>query len=348
MVDCAVGRLVCLLAAGGPFIMVEFPRVDEALGASERQKNQARQSLYRVMNSRRAVETAYACGNSAEARTRFQQARSSWNNISPVISAREAREAQLSFPIPRQSVEERRSGDLGPIDGIGMLEELREDHDLNPNAPRAVLVANDPPLILADKPTINLDDDNPRNVMFLLCNSCSERGKTLIVAAHNNYAMHAPDATSEMLLALQRVANVACEIPSTELLPQSRPRTHKTTLNKAMYRPALLATTCALTLTTCRQFTLLGPRGSDLPTRRQPKHHVQQFQPALVAGARTHDVVKRDSLLRKSSASEWCPKASRALGHPLASLQTARPANFLFRQIEPTGPPRGLNRNVDK
>ena len=71
-------------------------------------------------------------------------------------------------------------------------------HDLNPKAPRAVVVANDPPLILADKPTTNLDDDNPRNVIFLLCKSCRERGKTLIVAAHDNYATHAPDATFEM------------------------------------------------------------------------------------------------------------------------------------------------------
>ena len=116
-----------------------------------------------------------------------------------MISAREAREAQLPF----QSLGgQLKSGDPAPqirSTPSGMLEELREDHDLNLNAPRAVLVANDPPLILADKPTINLDDNNPRNVMMLLLrNSCRERGKTLIVAAHDNNAMHAPDATFEM------------------------------------------------------------------------------------------------------------------------------------------------------
>jgi len=34
--------------------------------------------------------------------------------------------------------------------------------------------------------------------MSLLCRSCRERRKTLIVAAHDNYAMHSPDAIFEM------------------------------------------------------------------------------------------------------------------------------------------------------
>jgi hypothetical protein len=39
----------------------------------------------------------------------------------------------------------------------------------------------------------------------------------------------------------------------------------------------------------------MGPWGSDLPTRRQPKHRVQQLKSALAAGVRTRDVVDRDS-----------------------------------------------------
>jgi hypothetical protein len=123
----AGSAIVSLLAASGTFVAAEFAGVDAALAASPQQKNQARQSLDRVMNSLRAVDTAYASGNSAEARTRFQQARSSWNSISPVISAREAREAQLLF----QSLDgQLRSG--APATQVrstvsGMLEELRED-----------------------------------------------------------------------------------------------------------------------------------------------------------------------------------------------------------------------------
>lgn len=122
--------IAALLAAGTTLITVESPGTGlsgVALAATAQQKNQARQSLDRVMSSLRAVDTAYASGNSAEARTRFQQARSSWNSISPVISTREAREAQLLF----QSLDGKlRSG--APASEVrstvsGMLEELRED-----------------------------------------------------------------------------------------------------------------------------------------------------------------------------------------------------------------------------
>jgi hypothetical protein len=122
--------IAALLAASGVFLAPGFPGTDTsglAWAASAQQKNQARQSLDRVMSSLRAVDTAYASGNSAEARTRFQQARSSWNNISPVISSREAREAQLLF----QSLDGKlKSG--APATEVrstvsGMLEEFRED-----------------------------------------------------------------------------------------------------------------------------------------------------------------------------------------------------------------------------
>jgi len=98
-----------------------------ALAASPQEKNQARQSLNQVLSSLRAVDTAYASGNSAEARTRFEQARSSWNSISPVISAREAREQQLLF----QSLDSQLTSGA-PANQVrrtvsGMLEELRED-----------------------------------------------------------------------------------------------------------------------------------------------------------------------------------------------------------------------------
>jgi hypothetical protein len=116
-----------LLALGVTLTNGAFPETGGALAASAQQKNQARRSLDGVMNSLRAVDTAYASGNSAEARTRFQQARSSWNSISPVISTREAREAQLLF----QSLDgQLNSG--APASQVrstvsGMLEELRED-----------------------------------------------------------------------------------------------------------------------------------------------------------------------------------------------------------------------------
>src|SRR5215831_17787781 len=93
----AGSAIAVLLAFGATLGTAAFPETGAAVAATAQQKNQARRSLDGVMNSLRAVDTAYASGNSTEARTRFQQARSGWNSISPVISAREAREAQLLF-----------------------------------------------------------------------------------------------------------------------------------------------------------------------------------------------------------------------------------------------------------
>jgi hypothetical protein len=126
----AGSAIAVLLAAGATLATVEFPGRGPsgvALAASPQEKNQARQSLSQVMSSLRAVDTAYASGNSAEARTRFEQARSSWNSISPVISAREAREQQLLF----QSLDSQLTSGA-PANQVrrtvsGMLEELRED-----------------------------------------------------------------------------------------------------------------------------------------------------------------------------------------------------------------------------
>jgi len=91
---------VVAMVAGGSLLSIAYPgwnATGEAVAASAQEKTQARQSLNEVMTLLRAVDTAYASGNSTEAQTKFDQARSSWNKISPLISAREAREAQLLF-----------------------------------------------------------------------------------------------------------------------------------------------------------------------------------------------------------------------------------------------------------
>jgi|SRR5262245_27275752 len=127
LAGCAIA---VLLAFGATLAATTFSGTGPlgvALAASPQEKNQARQSLNQVMSSLRAVDTAYASGNSAEARTRFEQARSSWNSISPVISAREAREQQLLF----QSLDSQLTSGA-PANQVrrtvsGMLEELRED-----------------------------------------------------------------------------------------------------------------------------------------------------------------------------------------------------------------------------
>jgi hypothetical protein len=121
---------VVAMVAGGSLLNIGYPgwnATGEAVAASAQEKTQARQSLNEVMSLLRAVDTAYASGNATEAQTRFDQARANWNKISPLISAREAREAQLLFDSLGNQL---KSG--GPATKVkstvnGMLGELRED-----------------------------------------------------------------------------------------------------------------------------------------------------------------------------------------------------------------------------
>ena len=59
-------------------------------------------------------------------------------------------------------------------------------------------LANDPVLVLADEPTGNLDDENARNVMALLCRTCRGRGNTLIIVTHDRDIMHTADTVFEL------------------------------------------------------------------------------------------------------------------------------------------------------
>jgi len=121
---------VVTMVASGSLLSIAYPgwnAFGEAVAASAQEKTQARQSLSEVMSLLRGVDMAYASGNSTEAQTKFDQARSSWNKISPLISARESREAQLLFDSLGNQL---KSG--GPATKVkatvrGMLEELRED-----------------------------------------------------------------------------------------------------------------------------------------------------------------------------------------------------------------------------
>ena len=121
---------VSLLAFTGAFSGLGYHgwySTEVALAASAQEKAQARNSLNQVTAALRSVDTAYASGNAAEAQTKFEEARSNWDKIAPVISAREAREQQLLF----DSLGKKLKDGAPPKDVkstvSGMLEELRED-----------------------------------------------------------------------------------------------------------------------------------------------------------------------------------------------------------------------------
>ena len=98
-----------------------------ALAASAQEKAQARNSLSQVTAALRSIDTAYASGNAAEAQTKFEEARSNWDKVAPVISAREAREAQLLFDSLGKKLKDGAPPAQIKSTVSGMLEEFRED-----------------------------------------------------------------------------------------------------------------------------------------------------------------------------------------------------------------------------
>jgi 1,2-phenylacetyl-CoA epoxidase PaaB subunit len=98
-----------------------------AIAATAKQKSQGRQSLDRVVKSLHAVDTAYASGNAAEAQTRFEEARSAWNEVAPAISTREAREQQLLLDSLDDQLKSGAPATKVKSTISGMLDELRED-----------------------------------------------------------------------------------------------------------------------------------------------------------------------------------------------------------------------------
>jgi len=125
---CAIA--VAAIVAGVSQFPIDYPSWSEtgqAVAAPARDKAQARQSLDEVMKLLRGVDTSYASGNATEAQTRFDEARASWDKISPVISAREAREAQLLFDSLGNQLKSGAAATKVKSTVNGMLEEFRED-----------------------------------------------------------------------------------------------------------------------------------------------------------------------------------------------------------------------------
>ena len=103
-----------LLVTGGAIVGLGsygWDGLGEAAAATAAQ----RAEFLQVLSSLQAVDTAYVSGNAAEAQAQFDKAKSDWDMVSPAISKREAREAQLLFELPRRPAEGRRAGREGEI-----------------------------------------------------------------------------------------------------------------------------------------------------------------------------------------------------------------------------------------
>jgi len=90
-------------------------------------KSEGQQSPDKIIQSLKALDTAYASGNTAEAQSDFDSANSEWKSVSSKISARESREVQLLF----ESIQTKLKDKVSPKELSkvvhGTLEELRED-----------------------------------------------------------------------------------------------------------------------------------------------------------------------------------------------------------------------------
>jgi hypothetical protein len=90
-------------------------------------KSEGQQSLDKIIQSLKALDTAYASGNTAEAQSDFDTANNEWKSVSSKISARESREVQLLF----ESIQTKLKDKVAPKELSkvvrGTLEELRED-----------------------------------------------------------------------------------------------------------------------------------------------------------------------------------------------------------------------------
>jgi ABC-type lipoprotein export system ATPase subunit len=119
-------------------------------------------------------------------------------NLLPQLTALE----NVLLPmIPNGRLDRRRAHDLLAAVGLGDRTEHRPGELSGGEQQRVAIArsfANDPALILADEPTGNLDDENARNVVALLCRSCRERGKTLILITHDRHSIPRPDAVFEL------------------------------------------------------------------------------------------------------------------------------------------------------
>src|SRR5881409_1996060 len=62
----------------------------------------------------------------------------------------------------------------------------------------AVALANDPPILLADEPTGELDSENAKSVFDLLRVASRERGKTVLLVSHDPQAPRVADVRFEM------------------------------------------------------------------------------------------------------------------------------------------------------
>jgi hypothetical protein len=106
------------------FFYIRFSAVS---GAEAQTKSASQQSLDKIIQALKSLDTAYASGNTAEAQSDFDNANNEWKSLSSKISARESREVQLLFESLQTKLKDKAPAKEVSKVVRGTLEELRED-----------------------------------------------------------------------------------------------------------------------------------------------------------------------------------------------------------------------------
>jgi putative ABC transport system ATP-binding protein len=109
-------------------------------------------------------------------------------NLIPSLSAIE--NLELPMLIAGRPKEERRARAESLLDSVGLRQKgFKRPEELSGGEQQRVAVClalvNDPPLVLADEPTGNLDSANAKAISTMLVDLARERGKTVIIASHD-------------------------------------------------------------------------------------------------------------------------------------------------------------------
>jgi putative ABC transport system ATP-binding protein len=122
-------------------------------------------------------------------------------NLVPVLTAWENIELPMRFA--GLAGREREERTAGLLDSVGLTDKRERKPDQMSGGEQqrvavAVALANDPPIVLADEPTGELDSENAVGVLDLLKSASRERGKTVLLVSHDPHAAEVADARVDM------------------------------------------------------------------------------------------------------------------------------------------------------
>lgn len=109
-------------------------------------------------------------------------------NLIPSLSAID--NLELPMLMAGVAADERRARAENLLDSVGLKAKgFKRPEELSGGEQQRVAVClalvNDPPIILADEPTGNLDSSNARVISSILIDLATSRGKTVLVASHD-------------------------------------------------------------------------------------------------------------------------------------------------------------------